>query len=539
MAAERREQRAGVLVACQPEQARAGQASRIEHVAGSIEQADDADVAGGGGGDLVRQRAADAAESQQHHVGVSLGDGTATANLRELEGGVYSSRRLWRLRARDDKRNVPFRGSLRDGDHVDATAFKGGEHPSRDAWRTGHTLADHRDDRHVRAGGDTVDQALLEFVLERVPQPPHRAVRLRFRDRESNRALGRGLEDGRDRKAFGIDGSERAGGDTVDTDHALAGHGHHGLGGQHGQRLHRITLERLARRDLGARHVRMDERAHVQRDGSAGDGDQRARVQHLGPVVRDLGCLSMMELRNEARVRHHSRIGRENAGDVFPQHHRACAKRSGEQGGREVRSATAERRQAAILGAADVAGHQRDGAGGQHGTDQPSRASASVIQLWRGAAVHIVRAYHVEGIHKSGAALEACDGRRQQQRRHPLPARHHGVLHPWVEVAQHRDGRAQVLVLARQRVDLAGEGAQGRARAEHGVGGANVLAAERQRGLRRALEQHVGDAREGRCHHHERSAMRGDLVRCFLQTAAIRERRAAELPYFELHLMIP
>ena len=60
-------------------------------------------------------------------------------------------------------------------------------------------------------------------------------------------------------------------------------------------------------------------------DGGAGDWDQRARMQHLGAVVRHLGGFAVVQLRNEAGVRDDPRVGGQNAGHVLPQHHRPCA----------------------------------------------------------------------------------------------------------------------------------------------------------------------------------------------------------------------
>ena len=67
--------------------------------------------------------------------------------------------------------------------------------------------------------------------------------------------------------------------------------------------------------------VGLDERAHVQRDPAAVEGDEGARVQDLGAEVGHLGRLAVVELRHEARVGHRLRIGGEDAGHVLPQHH--------------------------------------------------------------------------------------------------------------------------------------------------------------------------------------------------------------------------
>ena len=96
-------------------------------------------------------------------------------------------------------------------------------------------------------------------------------------------------------------------------DHALAGDRDDRLVADDGQRLHRVGLERPARRDFGAGRVGVQERAHVHLDARAGDRDERARVQHLRAVVRDLARLAMVQLRNQARVGHEPWVGGQDA----------------------------------------------------------------------------------------------------------------------------------------------------------------------------------------------------------------------------------
>ena len=67
--------------------------------------------------------------------------------------------------------------------------------------------------------------------------------------------------------------------------------------------------------------VRVGERPHEHRQRPARDRDQRARMQHLGAVVRELRRLAQVKLRDDARVGHHARIGGQQAGDILPQRH--------------------------------------------------------------------------------------------------------------------------------------------------------------------------------------------------------------------------
>ena len=78
-------------------------------------------------------------------------------------------------------------------------------------------------------------------------------------------------------------------------------------------------------------------------------------MQDLGAVVRDLGRLAVMELRDEPRVGDEARIGGQDARHVLPQHDALGAERAREQRRRQVGAAAAERRHAAVRGLADEA----------------------------------------------------------------------------------------------------------------------------------------------------------------------------------------
>ena len=181
-----------------------------------------------------------------------------------------------------------LRRSLRDRHHVDAAGLEGGEHPRGNAGRADHAFADDRDHRHPRPRGDAVDQPVRQFVSKALADAGDGSLRLIFGHGEADRALGRGLEDRRDRQARRVDGGKRAGGDAVHADHAFARDRDHRLRRQDRRAPSRIRLQRLPRRDFRARQRRIDERPDAQRDARAGDRNERARVQHLGAVMRHL-----------------------------------------------------------------------------------------------------------------------------------------------------------------------------------------------------------------------------------------------------------
>ena len=158
--AERRQQFAAVLLARQLRQPPARDAARLEDVAGAIEQSDDAHLpAAVRRANLIRERAADAAEAEEHDVGARRGWRASAADLRQLERGVDASRGFRRLVGRDGERDVALRRSLRDRDDVDAARRERREDARGDARRAGHAVADDGNDRHARARGDVVDEA--------------------------------------------------------------------------------------------------------------------------------------------------------------------------------------------------------------------------------------------------------------------------------------------------------------------------------------------------------------------------------------------
>ena len=206
-AAERREQRAGVLLARQVEQPAAREAARLEDVAGAIEQADDAH----------RRLCRSARRSDRRARGrrgrsraarrrcAASAAAPSAADLRELKRRVDAARRLGGIVAVDDERDVALGRSLRDRDDVDAAAASAentrAAMPGVPAMPS-PTTATHR---HARPRRDAVDEAAGELVAERLPEARDRAVGLGLRQREADRALGRGLEDRRDREPLGVD----------------------------------------------------------------------------------------------------------------------------------------------------------------------------------------------------------------------------------------------------------------------------------------------------------------------------------------------
>ena len=168
LAAERRQELARVLLTRELEQARARNAARLEEVARSIEQAHDANLrAAIRRRDLIGQRAAHAAEAEQHHVRAPRRNRPSAANLRQLKRRVHAARGLGRVAFGDDERDVALRRALGDRHDADAGRVERREHARGNAGRADHAFADDRNHGHAGTRRHVVDEAAREFVGKR------------------------------------------------------------------------------------------------------------------------------------------------------------------------------------------------------------------------------------------------------------------------------------------------------------------------------------------------------------------------------------
>jgi hypothetical protein len=325
---------------------------------------------------------------------------------------------------------------------------------------------------------------------------------------------------------------------------ALAGDGDECLAADGGERLHRVVGERLARRDLGARALRVHERAHVERDPRAVERDERARVQHLGTEVGHLGSLAVVELGQQARVGHGARIGGQDAGDVLPQHDARGAERAGEQCRGEIGAAAAERRDGAVGPRADEARHDgRDSTAKQRQQQRP-RLAPRGGEVGRCAAVAAVRRHELRRVDAHRAPAGGVERRGDYGARGPLAPRHQRVARPRRQVRERRHGVGDLLVLAGLCVGRSHELDARRparherrrqlamASAERGGDGRRRGRIARH-GAPRAVEQRVGDAGERRHHDHERPAVGLDQRDGVTDGGRVGDRRSAELPHLE------
>ncbi len=245
-----------------------------------------------------------------------------------------------------------------------------------------------------------------------------------------------------------------------------------------------------------------------ERDAGPDERPHRARVEHLGPEVGQLGGLLVAQARQRERVRHLARVGREHAVDVGPDHALGRVERAGQDGRGVVAARAAQRRRDAVLGRGHEAGDDGDRVGrdfGERLAHQPARR----LEVDGGLAERVVGADErgrVEG--DRGVAGGPERGGDERDRR-PLAGRHDGVAEPGVALAEQRDPVEQLADLGEQRVDLGPEPValglgdqvgQGRVcRARTSAQDRPVLAGPPDRGLD-GRQQPVGDAPERRRH---------------------------------------
>ena len=444
-----------VLASRETEQAWAREALGIEDVARAVEEADHADgrvaVARR---ELVGEGAAHSAEAEKDDVPPWRDVGAAAADLRKLEGFVDPPRRFSGPRCRDCEGDVPLRRALGDGHDVDARVREGGEDAGRDPRRSHHPLSHHGDDREAGPPGHGVDEARGKLVAKRLAERGHRLGCVGVGEGESDGALGRGLEDGGNREPFGVHGAKRAGRDAGHAHHPLAGDGDDRLVPHGREGLDRVLSERPPARDLRSRSLGVMEGADVEDDAASGEGDEGAGMQDLGAVVRDLGRLAVVELRDEARVGHGPRVGREDARHVLPEDDTLRAQAAAQHRGRQVRAAAAERRQAAVGPHTEEAGDDRRDAATEKGPEEPDGAPPRGGELRRGVAVVAIGHDDVDGVHVDRTSSRGREGRGQELARETFATGQEEIAGPRGHLTQRSHRTHEVAVLASRRIRL-------------------------------------------------------------------------------------
>ncbi len=142
--------------------------------------------------------------------------------------------------------------------------------------------------------------------------------------------------------------------------------------------------------DERARRVRPAAVEDADRDVGRDRGKDRARVEHLGAEVGELGRLAERQVRDDARVAHHAGIGGEHAVDVGPDLDLGHAEARADDGRGVVRAAAPERRRHAVARGADVPADDRHEPGREVRRHLPLQGVAGLGGQWRGSRVLVV-----------------------------------------------------------------------------------------------------------------------------------------------------
>ena len=152
----------------------------------------------------LRQRAADAAEAEQHHVGASACRRPGRRRSCDSWNAPWMrARRLGGLRLVDDERDVELGGALRDRDHVDAAARRAPRRraPRCPACRPCRCRPRPPRRRPPRFATPSTRPVSISASNACVAARADARAPTRRRAREADRALRRGLEDQRHREA--------------------------------------------------------------------------------------------------------------------------------------------------------------------------------------------------------------------------------------------------------------------------------------------------------------------------------------------------
>ena len=207
-------------------------------------------------------------------------------------------------------------------------------------------------------------------------------------------------------------------------------------------------------RHFGAGRVGIGEWAHEHRNAAAGHGNERARVQHLGAVVRQFGRLARVELGNDPRVRHDARIGGEQPRHILPERYPGGAEPAREQRGGEVGAAAAQRRDLALGGGTDEPRHDRDDAARKQREQRPLDAPVGPGKVRGRLAERAVGVDEVEGVHILCLGAGRIQRGGHQARAQPLATRREIVGRPRGQLAQEPEPLGQRLQLREHVADV-------------------------------------------------------------------------------------
>jgi hypothetical protein len=264
-------------------------------------------------------------------------------------------------------------------------------------------------------------------------------------------------------------------------------------------------------------------------------------VKHLGPVVGQLRRLAHVELGDHPRVRHHPRIGGQEARDVLPERHPRGPQRPPEQGGRQVGPAPAQgghrRRMRGVLAqAAQEPRHHRDDLLRQQRAEPAARLAVGPVQIGRRPAERAGGHHHLQCVDVLRREARGAQDGGEQPGREPLAARDHQVAGARGQLAQHHQPAGQGLELGHRALDLLldlGPGLEGGGRGHElvaqGPDGGLHLGRLAVAGPLGHLQQEVGPPGGGRAADHQRSGTALHDVGRVQERRSVPERGPTEL----------
>ena len=271
-------------------------------------------------------------------------------------------------------------------------------------------------------------------------------------------------------------------------------------------------------------------------------------MQDLRAVVRHFRRFLMVQLGDETRIGHDPRVGCQDARHVLPQHHPAGMEYPRQQRGGEIRPATAQGGDAAVQGAPDEAGDDRDDPLFQQGLEHLLREKCGLAAPRGGSAVHIIGADHLQGVNERGRTPCGRDRGGHDGGGQLLASGYQGIPCARRQVPQDSHGPAEIAILGdggvdgRQHLPKRATSAEYRLRRRmmavahraRNAGGFVRAALDRVRG---PLQQEIGDASKRRRDDHQRPFMRGNARRRSRDRLAVGQGCTSKLPHLQTELL--
>ena len=191
--------------------------------------------------------------------------------------------------------------------------------------------------------------------------------------------------------------------------------------------VRRVPPRGVLRRDQRAGAIRLPRVENANRNVALDRRQNRARVQHLGAEVGQLGGLGERQLRDQTRRGDHARIGAQHAVHVGPDLNLAGVDAGADERAGIVRSAASERRRVPIRRRADESAKHGDAAAVENRHDGLAQRRVGLRPERRGPRVLGVGDDGAAGIDPVGGHARLGQRRRHDARAEKLAHGRHDV----------------------------------------------------------------------------------------------------------------